>query len=134
MAKFTWSSDLETGDQNVDYQHKKIVNYINLLETTLKTKEAPQSLLKNIIFGIIDYAEFHFTDEEVILTTIDYPHLQMHQKAHTDFVEQIQKLKSRFENNEDIRRDLHLLLTEWFKSHINQEDKRAFAFIKTAKG
>lgn len=133
MNKIDWNSDLETGDKVLDYQHKKIINYLNIIKTTQTYEQVPFSVLRNVINGLIEHTEAHFLDEELVLNAIDYPEIKDHQKEHADFTEQISKFKIRIDNREDVRHELNLYLDNWVAQHVCQKDMSALDLIKLSK-
>jgi len=60
-----WESNFETGNKNVDLQHRYFVDLINRVGKNFKETD-DASYTQNLISELRKYADFHFTSEENI--------------------------------------------------------------------
>ena len=120
MEKLKWSSELDTGVDVIDGQHRRIVDYINELQ------EAKDSLdkqgVQNVIDELVDYTVSHFSFEESLMEQAGYPFLGPHKKIHELFVKKVSTFVERFKNGEDVADDILVMLRKWLVNHIKNED------------
>ena len=129
MAHITWTSDLNTGIQVIDEQHKQLVAYINQLYDAKKTKERSQ--IAHVIDGVVDYTMSHFAFEEAMLEDVGYEFLRPHKKVHELFIRRVDDLRKRFNAGEDVSDELHDLLSRWLLNHIRHDDA---AYVQAVRG
>ena len=120
MAQLNWSSDLDTGINVIDNQHRRIVEYINQLHHAIETDDRAE--VAEVIEQLVDYTLSHFTFEEELMEKADYPFITAHKKVHKLFVKRVADFQQRFELGEDIARQLHTALKTWLLNHIRHDD------------
>lgn len=129
--KFTWSSDFETHIDQIDKDHKEIIDAYEKLY--LKMKEGMgHEFVQELILFLNNYIETHFEREEAFMIEIGYPELETHHNYHQEFTAQV-KLLSRSlgasPNNSDLIR-VNLLIKNWLINHIIKEDMKIHYFIQ----
>ncbi|MCX8029304.1 MAG: bacteriohemerythrin [Brevinematales bacterium] len=129
MEKFTLTPDLIVGVETIDNQHKELIDRINkFLAKIESTDKATLSSELNMIFEyMIEYANFHFSEEEKIMEQHNCPILNLQKVQHQFFIIEANKLKfdlkSKGISSEIIQKSQNLLV-EWLKSHISGMDKK----------
>ena len=66
-----WTSDLDTGIEQVDEQHKILVKYINEMHDAHVAND--RKGMGVALDHLIDYTVQHFSDEEGLLEMAEYP-------------------------------------------------------------
>lgn len=125
-----WTDDLITGEKVVDFQHKQIFSYLNMLIAAANDEKIHLHTLKKVIDGLIEYTVLHFEDEEKILKKLGYPDLAKHQKIHHNCAKQVLGFKKRFEKNEIKIDELIDFVKSWVLEHIKKEDMKALRYKK----
>ncbi|MBN2895798.1 MAG: bacteriohemerythrin [Campylobacterales bacterium] len=124
---FPWNSNFELGITSIDTQHRKLVAIINKLAYHL-VNHAEEIVLDSVLEELIDYANFHFNDEERIWqkVLIEDSALQKHHASHVQFSHEVLNLKSNLQHRaqEEVLKELVNYLTTWLARHILDEDKR----------
>lgn len=128
MNEFIWTDDLNTGDEIVDFQHKKLFGYLNILIMAANNKQTQPATIKNTIDALVEYTIIHFEDEEIVLENLGYPGLPQHQNWHKDFAIKILNLQKRYNSGEDIIVELVTLIKTWFVAHVKEEDMKAMKY------
>lgn len=121
MAYWRWDPVYSVGIAVIDNQHKRIIEYINEL-SHIATYESDNQVVHDVIFKLLDYTVSHFSFEESLMEEAKYPLLEPHKKVHEAFIERINFFKERFENGEDISKQLMLELQMWLINHIQHND------------
>ena len=128
MENLYWSNDLATGVHEIDSQHKKLFNYLNILIQAENNQESRHKTVQTTLDGLIEYTEIHFEEEEIEMEKRGYPDLERHKKLHRDFASQAQNLKRLFDKGEDLLPGLISFVQEWLVKHIKQEDMKALRY------
>lgn len=88
MESFTWGTNFETGIQEVDDQHRKLVELINSLGVQLTENDMMDSNVDILLQELGNYAKYHFSDEEGLMVRycLDRRHCDQHISAHKAFI------------------------------------------------
>jgi hemerythrin len=124
-----WQSDFETGNVDVDLQHRYFLDLINRIRKNFK--EANDVAYKEkLIIELKKYADFHFTSEENIATSHNLPEvISSHHQRHLELLEEFNH------HAEDLSKGLKTVdeflgfLTDWFVGHTIYEDQKLFKVI-----
>lgn len=132
MSTIEWKSIYEIGIENIDAQHKQLIEIINRLHEANVTGTS-KMIVGEILQELLDYTIFHFNEEEMFLTNHNYPGFDKHKSEHEEFKNKIIKFI------DDSKKQQLLIsikvieyLKEWTISHILGNDKEYAEFIKTS--
>lgn len=128
MALIEWTDELEIGIKVIDGQHRRIVDYINDLDTYQKTED--REGVSRVFQDLVDYTYSHFAFEEALMEEAGYDALAIHQSTHQAFCGRVDALKQRFVDGEDVAGDLTELLRTWLISHIMSDDTSYSGMVK----
>lgn len=122
-AYFPWNDDLSVGLEEIDAQHKVLVDIINRVYEALITR-ASREAAGNLLEELVQYTAIHFAVEESLFRITNYPDYEAHRRLHERLRGQVQEIKARFDR-EEIQLDLKLMafLKRWLEDHIKGEDK-----------
>jgi len=119
-----WSKELETGVEEMDNQHKKLIALMNQVYALLREgkKEDACNFFRE---GLLSYVEKHLSDEEEFMRKIGYPELPAHEKLHEVFRREVQKLHGSVCEG-DVKRFAQELsfCWGWIYTHIAKADKK----------
>jgi hemerythrin len=121
MAKIFWTDQLNVGIDVIDNQHRRIVDYINLLEEAVHGDHSREDIAQ-LINDLVDYTISHFSFEESLQEEAAYPFIKAHQKVHSLFTRRVGEYTERFEKGEDVSKNLHSMLVTWLLNHIKHDD------------
>ena len=120
MAILAWVPELDTGIDEIDRQHRRIVDYINKL---YELRESPdREALGDVIGEMVDYTLSHFVFEETLIENAGYMFAGPHKKVHELFTRRVSEMQTRFDAGEDVAAELHGMLSRWLFNHIRNED------------
>lgn len=126
---FPWDPALETGDLDIDEQHRGLFRLANELQDALEHHAENEELLTDAVYALTDYCVDHFTDEQDFMERCGYPGAGPHRSLHDHFTAEALRIVSRFVNGETVAvEELAPFLTSWLTEHIEREDKRLVAF------
>ena len=126
MESFCWNSNFETGLQDVDDQHRRLVDIINTFGSHLAENDIAEEHVESLLKELIDYAQFHFEDEEELMADsgLDSRHCEFHIVEHNTFLDDVLLFRNhrRKGDAEDARSILEYLI-HWLAYHILVMDK-----------
>jgi len=130
-----WTPNLSVGVTSIDDQHKV------LFEKADKLFEAGKSgKSKEIIGQMLDfldkYTKQHFHDEEVYMTSINYPGIVEQKTAHKNFIAELTKLKKEYAasgGNISLIINANQMVINWLTKHISVLDKKIGTYANTLK-
>lgn len=134
MAYMEWTKAMSVGLPELDGDHKTLVRVINQLAENAG-QEGRSGELRQCIFALMRYAEFHFAREEQVMKACGFPELPEHKLEHDDFTAQIQSLAERFEADAEavageVNDQLLEYLKNWLMHHIMIVDMAYRPFIE----
>ncbi|MDH4161128.1 MAG: bacteriohemerythrin [Nitrospirota bacterium] len=131
---FEWTTDLATGNSDIDRQHQEMFKRINNLLDACTQQKGKEEIGKFLGF-LEDYVVEHFNAEEKVMTERHYPGLAAHKQEHEHFKQRIATIKKEFV---EFGATIHVVLLairtagDWLISHIRKTDKAMGAFLKGA--
>ena len=123
-----WTAQFETGQPDIDSQHKKLIEYINGLEEmshTTNPDRAEVEFLLNLMDFLECHTEVHFKREESYMMHYQCPAYQENKEAHARFLEFFRKFKLRFASEgfrPEVLKELHDTCSAWVQNHVLQVD------------
>lgn len=134
-----WTEQFETGNSEIDWQHKTLINYINRLEeishnTNPDRREA--EFMLNLVDFVETYTDVHFKHEEGCMARYRCPACQENKAAHEQFLQFFQQFKHRFKTKgcrAEVLRELHDTCSAWIKNHILRVDQQLKPSLKHAR-
>ena len=130
---WSWEPKYSVGIEVIDHQHKQLIEYINELSIAgaYKSFENRQRV-QDVLTKLVDYTISHFSFEEELMEDAGYGMLAPHIKVHEAFVERVAFFKERFDNGEDITKQLITDLQMWLINHIQRDDADYKDIVKKA--
>jgi diguanylate cyclase (GGDEF)-like protein/hemerythrin-like metal-binding protein len=127
MQSFRWDKQFETGLDEVDEQHRRLVDLINDFASLLsESKVFALEQAEKIFTDLTHYAEFHFKEEEALMERVclDARFVSYHKALHANFVSEIARFYRGIapDNKESLQRLLRYLIN-WLAYHILGTDK-----------
>jgi hemerythrin-like metal-binding protein len=114
----TWSVSWNTGFDNVDDQHKILFDLIGkLISAGLFSDEAVE-----VLDEIIEYAKFHFAEEEESMQKYQYPQYSTHLFAHLNLIQELNATKLYLKKHGRFKQDPKHFMVKWLVNHIQFED------------
>ncbi len=123
-----WDGQLETGIAAVDADHKRMIDFINLIEKANKAnldRLANRELLGHLLFVI----HKHFTREEDIMRASSYHNINQHIDAHKVLIDTMNMMVADYEKRGAI---IYILdyIAGYFKIHFKEHDNILAEFLK----
>ncbi|MEI6557317.1 MAG: hemerythrin domain-containing protein [Rhodospirillaceae bacterium] len=127
----TWTDSLEIGVRSIDAEHKRLIEFINLVETVSASQRSRLNNVK-LLSDLRALLQAHFEKEEDLMFGIDYPGVNTHMTAHStlqsDFGARI--LETGHSGTMD---DAVGFVADWMLNHLKTEDASLALFIRQKK-
>ena len=130
--EFKWYKKFEIGSEKIDKQHQVLFEEMNNFLDACAKDRGRQEIL-NILNFLEKYVVEHFTDEEDLQRTINYPDYEYHMKLHENLKNQIGQIKEEIANDGvsvSSVIETNRMLVRWLVEHICNEDKAIGDYIR----
>lgn len=121
MSYWTWSPSLSVGIDVIDGQHRRIIDYLNELDTVRRSNDRDK--VYGVLLGMVDYTRTHFAFEEDLMRQAGYPLTEAHKRVHDAFMSHIDNYVAQHESGKDVTRKLTSELQIWLTNHIQNDDR-----------
>ncbi len=126
-----FTSELVTGNELIDSQHKELIGKINDLLQACENGDGKVKAMKTLNY-LEDYTNFHFSQEEALQEEIGYPGIAEHKAKHQEFVTTVKELFEMLEDQEGptdaFVAQVNKNVVEWFQHHIQGFDRSVAEF------
>ena len=125
-----WKPEYSVGDDALDLQHRKMFDIINKLYSQMRSGISNEEI-HHQLEEVKTYAQKHFQTEEDAMRDCRYPDLEVHQRAHRKYEQDVQLLiRQRAQQAKALAHDLLSFLKKWWKEHVTNMDQRYAPFLK----
>jgi len=125
----SWSDELSVGLQEIDEQHKILINLINRLFNEAILYKADKTVISAILEELVQYTIVHFAVEESLFRIFDYPDAETHQVHHDKLKQEVSSFQKKFAGGAVIDIELMNFLRKWLTHHIMMDDKKYTPFF-----
>ncbi len=126
MQLMAWNDYFVTGFDEVDRQHRRLVEMVNAAAPLLAESQArPFAEVKPLLDSLAEYAVTHFQYEEDLMaqTAIAQAHQGHHRAAHAAFTHEVGRMMRQAQEEGSLSgTELLRFLTSWLTFHILSED------------
>jgi hemerythrin len=120
-----WNDDLSVGIQEIDEQHKILVNLLNRLYHAVVTRNDSKEVIESILNELAQYTYVHFAVEESLMRIFNFTEYDTHKQHHAELAAQVFDLNRKVRSGEAVvSMELLNFLRSWLMNHIIKEDKR----------
>ena len=126
MEKINWDDSFSSGNDEIDKQHKHIVELMNQLidQVGMHSNTDEISLL---LSDLMDSAVAHFHYEERYMKSIGHADLKTHKNKHEEILADLtESLMPFIEHKKDATLNIVEQLHDWITGHILEEDTKYF--------
>jgi hemerythrin-like metal-binding protein/diguanylate cyclase (GGDEF)-like protein len=134
LINLHWRASYLSGEPIIDAEHKQLFHLANRVIAAIAEDGTGAGLLP-LVRTVIDHVGTHFAHEEELLKAAAYPMAERHAKTHGRLAERANALAGQFESGEGSIADLlGFLIHDFVASHILQEDRKFFPWLKANRG
>ena len=124
-----WRDEYSVNIESIDRQHKKLINLINMLQTTVDYSTG-EEFERECLAAVVEYTKTHFVYEEGLMRQYGYPDFEAHKAQHQKMIDKVNDLLAEYEKHpENAMKDTLDFLKQWLIRHINGTDKQYSDFL-----
>jgi hemerythrin len=132
MAKIEWNQSLAVGIDLIDEQHKMLLDRLNNISQAIDRSEGLTKISETLDF-MIEYTDFHFSEEEKHMEATSYPELETHRMLHNEFRIILDDLVSDFRDEgatQILADSVNNFLYNWLVKHIKGTDTKFGTYLE----
>jgi len=125
-----WSTDYQVNHPEIDKEHQSLFKILNDFYQGIQ-QEYSKEKLADLIKGLLEYAQIHFTHEEAYMQSVGFPELEYHKKEHEAFIKKANDFYKKYTSGRLILSlEVTNFIKEWITHHIKNEDKKYAIFAR----
>lgn len=130
MKTIKWNGDLAVGIEEIDGDHRKLIEQLNGMLAACFAGQGPAMLGKTLC-EMQRYTREHFAHEEDLMRKVKFPDLLEHRKLHAELVSELDDLIEQYEisPDHDLSNKTMQFLEDWLLHHILIEDKKIGRYV-----
>jgi len=130
MDKIVWDQAFSVGVEEIDQQHKQLVEIINHL-IELDGISVSSERISDTLTRMTEYADYHFTSEERMMQSAGYPGTEAHKLEHVAFMRKTAEFAlGTMSYNQTVPHALVTYLKDWLLDHILVSDMQYKPFFE----
>jgi hemerythrin-like metal-binding protein len=125
MALITWRKEFETGLEDVDHEHREIIDVINALHSEIESG-ADRERVMHFLGEVFAKIAAHFALEESVMRKHMYDEYSAHKAEHEELLDEIRDIMDDAEAGADknYKESLSKAVHDWFVDHFRSKDAR----------
>ncbi|MCF8152331.1 MAG: bacteriohemerythrin [Burkholderiaceae bacterium] len=132
MKDIVWSKILSVGVDEIDEDHRKLVNIFNLLNHAVTEGESPEYLAA-ILEELINCTAWHFSHEERLMLKYRYDGIDEHKAEHRDLIKSAKEMQQQIlQADKAVAEENIVALERWLTEHIFTTDLRLGSYLAQA--
>ncbi|MDR3249307.1 MAG: bacteriohemerythrin [Treponema sp.] len=130
-----WNSHYSVGIESIDEQHKQIISMCNNLCLNCYKKESFfQDFFRQGLSGLFSFLRYHFTAEEQMLDSVNFPDILTHKEEHNRYVNFFNGYLSYLgTDDEKVLKESMPAIQDRLLTHISNYDHGYANYIHTLK-
>ena len=130
MAFIDWEPKYSVGHNEIDQQHRQLIDMINKLHTAMKSGQGAREA-EAIVDEMVNYSKFHFETEENLMKVFGFIGLLTHKAEHAAFIKQAGDFQTQFSAGKvSLSIEILNFLKDWLTKHILGTDLKYSTMFK----
>ena len=129
VKDIVWSYVLSVGDDDIDDDHRRLVELFNMLNQSVTEGDDPEYLAA-VLEELINCTVWHFSHEERLMVKYAYEGLAEHKAEHQELIKGVKELQQKILQADNIvpEEDLEFL-ERWLTGHILSTDMKLGTYL-----
>ena len=129
MKDIVWGVVLSVAVDEIDEDHRKLINIFNILNHAVAEGESPEYLAA-VLKELINCTVWHFSHEERLMLKYGYEEIEEHKAEHQELIDSARNLQQKIlqadkpVSDEDIE-----FLERWLTGHILTADMKLGSYL-----
>jgi hemerythrin-like metal-binding protein len=127
-----WTAEFSVGVDEIDRDHRRLLDLLNELHDAVKAGDGHEVLGK-VLDGLTLYVGYHFAHEEELFLRTDYPGAEGHLRQHRALTITVKEIQDDFEldNSDTLPAQVLEFLKNWLCDHILGADRAFGIYLKS---
>ncbi len=124
MKEIIWDDTLSVEVDEIDEDHRRLVDLFNLLSHSVEEGDAPE-YIEALLEELISCTIWHFRHEERLMLKYKYQGFEEHKAEHQDLIESVRELQQKYHQENKLLTNEHIEYLEvWLTEHILGTDMK----------
>lgn len=129
MKDIVWGDVLSVAVDEIDEDHRKLVNIFNILNHSVAEGESPDYLAA-VLEELINCTVWHFSHEERLMLKYGYEGIEVHKAEHQELINSAKKLQQKIlQAGKPVSDEEIEFLERWLAEHILTTDMRLGSYL-----
>jgi len=129
VRDISWDKVLSVEVDEIDEDHRKLIDIFNILNHAVTEGESPDYLAA-VLEELVNCTVWHFSHEERLMLKYGYGGMEEHQAIHRELIKSVKKLQQRILQADKTMTDEEIEFLEvWLTEHILTEDMRLGSYL-----
>jgi hemerythrin len=129
VDNLVWDKVLSVGVDEIDEDHRKLINIFNILNLSVTAGESKEYLAATLE-ELINCTVWHFSHEERLMLKHRYPEFKEHKTEHQELIQSAKELQQEILQADKFFADEHIeFLERWLTEHILTADGRLGSYL-----
>jgi hemerythrin len=129
VKDIVWGKVLSVEVDEIDEDHRKLVNIFNILNHAVIDGE-PKEYLVAVLEELINCTVWHFSHEDRLMLKYNYKEIEEHKTEHQDLIKSAKMLQQEILQADKFVADADIeFLERWLTEHILTADMRLGAYL-----
>ncbi len=129
MKELSWSNTLSVEVQEIDDDHRKLIDLFNMLSHSVEEGDEPK-YIEAVLEELISCTAWHFRHEERLMVKYGYKDYDEHLSEHQKLIESARELQQKLkQEGHQISNQNIEFLENWLTEHILVDDMRLGSFL-----
>ena len=129
MKDIVWGDVLSVGVDEIDEDHRKLINIFNILNNSV-TEGASPEYLAAVLEELINCTVWHFSHEERLMLKYGYEGTEEHKEEHQELIKSAKELQEKILQADKTVADEDIdYLERWLTGHILSTDMKFGTYL-----
>ena len=129
MKDLVWDHILSVGIDEIDDDHRRLVNLFNILNHSVTEGDAPD-YLEAVLEELINCTVWHFSHEERLMLKYGYEGIAEHKMEHQELIKSAKELQQKVLQAGNLVADEDIeFLEHWLTEHILTADMKLGSYL-----
>jgi len=123
MKELVWDRVLSVENDEIDNDHRILVNLFNLLARSVEEGES-RAYIETVLEELIRCTAWHFCHEERLMLKHGYGELEEHRQEHLDLMDSVREIQREILRTGKLEEEEFEMLEQWLTGHILAADMK----------
>lgn len=129
MRDIVWGEILSVGVEEIDEDHRKLLNIFNVLSRSVMEGES-SDYLAAVLEELINCTVWHFSHEERLMLKYRYAGIEEHKAVHRELIKSARELQQEIlQADKRVAEEQIEFLERWLTEHIFTADLRLGSYL-----